>query len=174
MTQHPECGQSCTTPSSQVTVHPSRWFCRGAKLLVGVARHELSLPRPSAGPCKPLPLLHHSQIPRGWAPKSPLQSQWCEVRGGAPTECRTMLGRLVATVGSLFWLEEVVPLAVVGGGGVSPSSRLLLLLPHCYLSWSLWYKGCFLLTSASRFLSCVQVTCSHEREQSQEKPLSLS
>ena len=114
MTQHPECEQSCTTPSSQVTVHPSRWFCRGAKLLVGVARHELSLPRPSAGPCKPLPLLHHSQIPRGWAPKSPLQSQWCEVRGGAPTECRTMLGRLVATVGSLFWLEEVVPLAVGG------------------------------------------------------------
>lgn len=151
MTQHPDCGQTgfqgraapyqvlgseCTRPGGSAE-EQSCWL----GLLVGHHRHELRLPRPSAGPCKPLPLLHHSQNPRGWAPKSPLQSQRCEIRGGAPTKCCTMLGRLVATMGSLFWLEEVVPLAGVGGGGVSPSSRLLLLLPHCYLSRSCGTKG---------------------------------
>lgn len=77
---------------------PLTWFCRPAKLLVkiifwalciwtwSVKIHVLVVANPS-------PLLQHSQIPSGWAQQILLQSSWCRIRVGAPTEQPTMLKR---------------------------------------------------------------------------------
>lgn len=82
---------------NQVDLHPAEFlglsaspscFCRWAKTLVGITTWALQV---WTGVAKILVLavvnpfsLHHSQIPSGWDPQTPLQSLWYEIRVGLP------------------------------------------------------------------------------------------
>lgn len=125
-------------------------------------------------------LLRAEDAGSDWAPQTPLQSPWCEIRVGAPAKWPTVLGGLGAPW-VLFshwgtWRLRGELSACWGRGNAANVYRLL--LPSNAVCLGLWGAGgCFSLTPCSRILlvvSCswIDVTYSCEGERGQDRPMS--